>query len=90
MKKLILILSVLFFLSCKKENVPTIGISPNGDGINDCLILPLGSHLIIFHDGGAVAYQSENYQNDFCGQGLADGVYFYSVNGRVGTLLITR
>lgn len=90
MKKLILSIFVaLTMISCKKDML-TIGISPNGDGINDCLILPLGSHLIIFHDGGAVAYESKSYENDFCGQGLPSGVYFYSVNGRVGTLLISR
>lgn len=79
MKKTILILSVLFFLSCKKENlynIPNV-ITPNGDGVNDTWVLPFtGSEVIISDRNGQTIYHSTNYQNDWSGN---VGVYYYTV-----------
>ena len=49
------------------------GISPNGDGQNDVLIIPgiLGKGynvLTIYNRWGNIVYQKDNYQNDWGGQ----------------------
>ena len=87
-----------------KLSIPNI-ITPNGDNINDLLIIteappgneggdglkssfagdnfkPLNTYylrtrLVIFNRQGKVVYESSNYNNDWGGQGLKDGVYFY-------------
>ncbi|MBK9290211.1 MAG: gliding motility-associated C-terminal domain-containing protein [Bacteroidetes bacterium] len=87
-----------------KLSIPNI-ITPNGDNINDVLIIteappsneggdrfksafsdpgikPLNTYylrtrLVIFNRHGKVVYESTNYNNDWGGEGLKDGVYFY-------------
>jgi gliding motility-associated-like protein len=49
------------------------GISPNGDGQNDVLIIPgimrKGNNtLTIYNRWGNIVYQKDNYQNDWGGQ----------------------
>ncbi|MFM7020300.1 MAG: Ig-like domain-containing protein [Aquirufa sp.] len=49
------------------------GISPNGDGQNDVLIIPgilrMGNNtLTIYNRWGNIVYQKDNYQNDWGGQ----------------------
>ena len=79
MKKTILILSVLFFLSCKKENlynIPNV-ITPNGDGLNDTWVIPFeNAKVLIYNRAGATVFQSDNYQQDFLGLGYTEPYYY--------------
>ncbi len=71
--------------------------SPNGDGINDVFEIQINgsteeylndfyisSSLVIFDRWGTPQYESNNYQNEWKGEGCPDGVYFYVLkcNGR--------
>ncbi len=61
------------------RTIPNI-ITPNGDGQNEFFILTgfrTGGILKIFNRWGVLVYQNESYQNDFTGQDLLDGVYYY-------------
>ena len=78
-------------------------ITPNSDGINDELIIgnletyPYNS-ITIYSRWGNVVYKEENYQNDWNGRNVCDGVYFYTIYVRnsivegvcQGDLTITR
>ncbi len=59
-------------------------ITPNGDGYNDKFVikgLESGAYpnnkLVIFNRWGKKVYETINYNNDFDGNGLPDGVYYY-------------
>ena len=59
-------------------------ITPNGDGHNDYFVikgLEKGGYptnnLSIFNRWGKKIYDKNNYTNDFDGNGLPDGVYYY-------------
>jgi len=67
--------------------VPTL-FTPNGDGINDILIVPCletskypKNRLVIFNEWGAAIYNKSPYDNNwdgtFNGEALAVGTYFY-------------
>ena len=73
------------YVRCSQPEPPTIVIpnviTPNGDGINDLLTIQnLMSwdyrELTIFSRWGTIVYRSEDYQNDWNGGGVSDGVYF--------------
>lgn len=77
----------LNFRSNNCEFIPN-GFSPNGDGMNDQLVIPCidnfpGSSLTIFNRWGDVVYKSKNYQNDWNGlwksKPLPAGTYFYLI-----------
>ncbi|POY35325.1 hypothetical protein C3K47_16200 [Solitalea longa] len=57
--------------------------TPNGDGINDLFVIPnletSVNELQVFNKQGMQVYKRSNYQNDWDGQGCADGTYFYSL-----------
>ncbi|MCJ8166078.1 ice-binding family protein [Pontibacter sp. E15-1] len=58
--------------------------SPNGDGINDVWeITNLGKYtnneVTIFNRWGSEVYKTKNYQNDWRGNNLEQGTYFYKV-----------
>ena len=59
----------------------TNAITPNGDGKNDQLILisesPLG--LSIYDRNGAPVYENKAYTNQWTGDNLPGGVYFYNL-----------
>ena len=68
------------------------GISPNGDGVNDILVIEgvksgVVVNLQIFNRWGALVYSSSNYENDWDGRGtegpfagdLPAGTYFYTI-----------
>lgn len=64
-------------------------ITPNGDSYNDKFeiggLLDGGypeSELMIFNRWGKKVFSKNNYQNDFDGEGLSDGVYFYIFKGK--------
>jgi gliding motility-associated-like protein len=72
-------ISQFFFHESKVPNV----ITPNHDLYNERFILEpilLGGSLEIFNRWGEKVYQSSNYQNGFDGQGLASGVYYYTIS----------
>lgn len=67
--------------------VPTL-FTPNGDGINDELIVPCletskypDNRIMIFNEWGAVVYDRSPYENDwdgtYKGESLPVGTYFY-------------
>ncbi len=64
-------------------------ITPNGDGLNDFFVIKgltsdayPNNQLVIYNRWGKVVYESNNYQNNFDGKGLPDGVYFYIFKAR--------
>lgn len=57
-------------------------ITPNGDGRNDKFVIPgigrfPGSALTVYNRWGNLVYQSKDYQNQWDGNGLNEGTYFY-------------
>ncbi len=56
-------------------------ITPNGDGSNeDWLIQNLGTdpwQLQICNQWGKVVYATTHYQNEWCAQGIPNGLYYY-------------
>ncbi|MES2733640.1 MAG: gliding motility-associated C-terminal domain-containing protein [Bacteroidota bacterium] len=62
--------------------VPNI-FTPNGDTYNDTFRirnLPDGSKLTVVNRWGRTLYENSSYQNDWTGDTLPDGIYFYSLN----------
>lgn len=65
--------------------IPTNVFTPNGDGINDFFTLinlddyPAPS-VKVYNRWGKLVYESESYQNDWDGDNLKEGTYFYIVN----------
>ncbi len=69
--------------------VPNI-ITPNGDGLNDIFDINYidlydVKKLTIYNRWGTLIYISEDYQNDWDGGSVADGVYFYVLELWKGT-----
>lgn len=65
-------------------------ITPNGDNINEYFIIKNiiqypEATVTILNRWGNILYETENYQNNWSGTELSDGVYFYSVilNGEI-------
>ncbi|MEZ2441110.1 gliding motility-associated C-terminal domain-containing protein [Chitinophaga sp. RCC_12] len=61
--------------------VPNV-ITPNGDGKNDKFIITgilryPNSSLFIYNRWGNMVYQSKNYQNEWTGDSLNEGTYYY-------------
>ncbi len=61
-------------------------ITPNGDNRNETLVIEdrntgtdifPGAKLEIYNRWGQAVYRSNNYENDWGGQGCAEGVYYY-------------
>lgn len=60
----------------------TTAISPNGDGKNDTwYVTPFndGAELKVVDRKGRTVYEASSYSNDFSGQGLEEGIYFYDL-----------
>lgn len=58
--------------------------TPNGDGKNDTFNIPdlanySDNQLIILNRWGGEVYQAKNYQNNWTGDNLDEGTYFYSL-----------
>ncbi len=65
--------------ACTPFIVPNV-ITPNGDGKNDEFFitgLEKGTKLTIFNRWGDVVFTTNNYNNDWGGKNLTEGVYFY-------------
>ncbi|KYG80081.1 hypothetical protein AWW67_12330 [Roseivirga seohaensis] len=57
--------------------------TPNGDGKNDFFEIDskiVGAHLKVVDRWGGVVFSHLDYQNDWYGQGLKDGTYYYLIN----------
>ena len=66
-----------------KITIPNV-ITPNGDGKNDYFVIEniekfKSSNLVIYNRWGKKVYEQSNYQNDWDGDNLSDGVYYYVV-----------
>jgi gliding motility-associated-like protein/uncharacterized repeat protein (TIGR01451 family) len=78
--------SVTITLNKALITIPTL-FTPNGDGINDTfeirgLNLFYQNDLIIINRWGNEVYKKTNYKNDWTGQGLNEGTYFYLLRVR--------
>ena len=67
----------------KTWNIPSL-FTPNGDGDNDTFViiqldLYPGTEVKIYNRWGNEEFSSSNYQNDWGGADLVEGVYFYTV-----------
>jgi gliding motility-associated-like protein len=61
--------------------IPNV-ITPNGDGYNEIfkvLNKTPNTQIVISNRWGVKVFESSDYQNDWFGEGLPDGVYFYSI-----------
>ncbi len=68
------------------ENEPLVpnGFSPNGDGVNDALVivgLVEQNELAVYDSTGKIVYSKTNYRNDWTADNLPDGYYIYTVKG---------
>jgi len=65
--------------------VPNV-ITPNGDGKNDAFVVPnitfLNWRLDIYNRWGKRVYQAEPYRNDWMGEGLPVGLYYYLLSNQ--------
>lgn len=64
--------------------VPNV-ITPNGDGVNDKFVIENvdkleSSQLRIYNRWGKLIFSSNNYNNEWDGQGAADGVYYWQID----------
>lgn len=80
--------SVLVLVLDNKIIVPNV-ITPNGDGVNDYLVIKglqyyPNSSLDIFDRWGKEIYSTTNYVNNWDGGDQSDGVYFYVLTLNTG------
>ena len=71
---------IVHTVNCEDE-LPNI-ITPNGDGNNEYFVIDdaysqLNNTLVILNRYGNILYQKNGYKNDFSGENLTDGVYFF-------------
>jgi len=75
-------------ISIDYKDIPGITVpnvfTPNGDGRNDTFNIPdltqyKQNELIIVNRWGGSVYQAKNYQNNWTGDKLDEGTYFYSL-----------
>ena len=67
----------------QKIVIPNL-VTPNGDGYNDCWVIPdlekYGPMQVqIYTAQSKRVYSSQDYRNNFCFEGLPDGNYFYII-----------
>jgi gliding motility-associated-like protein/uncharacterized repeat protein (TIGR01451 family) len=61
--------------------IPNV-FTPNGDGVNDTFVIPgldtyTANEITIINRWGNDVYEKKNYKNDWTGNGLVEGTYFY-------------
>lgn len=61
--------------------IPNV-FTPNGDGVNETFEIPgletsIANELTVMNRWGATVYQKKGYKNEWSGQGLNEGTYFY-------------
>ncbi len=64
--------------------IPNV-FTPNGDGYNDFFVIKnldkySENSLLVADRNGKIVYDKNNYQNDWGGQNLPDGTYYYIVS----------
>ncbi|WP_187263479.1 gliding motility-associated C-terminal domain-containing protein [Pontibacter beigongshangensis] len=67
---------------CDELVIPNI-ITPNGDNLNDFFVirnLVPNCELKVINRTGALVYQDSNYQNNWSGDKLPDGAYYYHLS----------
>lgn len=78
--------------------VPNI-FTPNNDGKNDKLVFRYleyypGSRIVIYNRWGTKVYENQDYKNDWTGDKLPDGVYFFvltlTAETKKGTITLVR
>jgi gliding motility-associated-like protein len=79
----------LTMMTCE-VSTPNV-MTPNGDGINDELIFSglqyhPNSELMVYNRWGNLVYSDMNYQNNWNGGGLPDGLYYYVLRLTDGTI----
>lgn len=89
---------VLEILSCAVELVNIF--TPNGDGKNDRLVFKYielypENLLTVYNRNGAVVYEAAGYDNDWSGEGAADGTHYFVLQlpegeEHAGQLMILR
>ncbi|MCE2790420.1 MAG: gliding motility-associated C-terminal domain-containing protein [Saprospiraceae bacterium] len=83
-------------IACKAPNIFT----PNGDGINDALVIPClstglfpNNRLLVFNEWGMEVYSAQSYNNDwegnFAGQPLPVGTYYFILELGDGSAPVT-
>ncbi len=85
-------LSLRDSLGCQKDFQVVIGVdtnlmipnvfTPNGDGVNEVFFirnLPIENSVFISNRWGKEVFSSRNYQNDWNGGSIEDGVYYYRI-----------
>ena len=68
--------------------IPNV-ITPNGDGINDCFVIQglenyAPVQVVIYTANSRRIFISDDYRNDFCGEGMPAGNYFYVLTIKEG------
>ncbi len=81
-------ISVLTIQECPYDLVIYQYITPNGDGVNDKLIIEnieqsYNHDLKIFNRWGQLVYESQEYHNDWPPGNVKDGVYIYVLRDNV-------
>jgi hypothetical protein len=74
-------------VAVQAAEIPNI-ITPNGDGLNDVFTLKVGGclgRLQVFSRWGQRVFDSPAYHNEWDGQGLGPGIYYYLLDGAGGT-----
>lgn len=82
--------------------IPNV-FTPNGDGYNDFLVFKnlefIDNNLQVFNRWGTKIYEKENYKNEWDGDGVSDGTYYFileiknyddSIEVHKGTITILR
>ena len=101
---LFLFLTASFFAKAQSTidssyvNIPNV-FTPNGDQLNQFFTIDdrlVGTTFDVFDRWGQRVYHSDDYKNNWDGDDLPSGVYFYLLNGgeciveKKGTLTILR
>ncbi|MEI6696264.1 MAG: gliding motility-associated C-terminal domain-containing protein [Bacteroidota bacterium] len=86
----------------RDEDIPNV-FTPNNDGFNDYFVIRniekcSNNHLVIKDRNGKTVFDKINYQNDWDGKNVADGVYFFFLKcnspdnnfGKMGSVNIRR
>ncbi len=78
--------NVVINISAKTPNINSLpnAFTPNGDGKNEVFEVDAsfrGSRFIVFNRWGNIVFVSENYQNEWNGDGLIDGTYYFQFTG---------
>lgn len=75
--------TIIIPVNVKEWELTTYNVfTPNGDGVNDTYEIPnldryISNQFIVFNRWGQRVFEAKNYNNDWDGGNLPDGVYYY-------------